>query len=199
MSPTLFQLNRRRVLQSAVSLTVAHLALSATGASAADPRPAPAPTAAGAPGDFDFLAGEWAIAHRRLGADGQWDEFTGEATCWTILGGVGSVEELRIPARKFSGMGLRLLDVEQSLWSDFWVNARSGVLATPGATGRFVDGVGTFLADDVDGDKPIQVRGVWDRISDSACRWHQALSYDAGATWAENWFMDWRRVGAAQR
>lgn len=45
--------------------------------------------------------------------------------------GIGSVEELRIPARNFSGMGLRLLDVERRLWADHWVNARSGVLTPP--------------------------------------------------------------------
>jgi hypothetical protein len=149
----------------------------------------------GKPGDFDFLAGEWKISHRQLKADGiTWDEYEGEATCWTILGGVGSVEELRIPARKFSGMGLRLLDVQQQLWSDFWVNARSGVLATPGMSGSFEDGSGIFIADDMDGDRAIKVRGVWDRITPNSCRWHQAISRDGGKTWQENWFMDWVRV-----
>lgn len=189
-----FQPNRRKVLQSAVGLTLAHLAAQATGAAAAVTGAAASASLPGAPGDFAFLAGEWTISHRRLSADGTWDEFEGEATCWTILDGVGSVEELRIPARGFSGMGLRLLDVGNAVWSDFWVNGRSGVLTTPGATGRFIDGVGTFLADDVDGDRPIQVRGVWDRITPDSCRWHQALSYDAGQTWKQNWFMDWRRT-----
>jgi hypothetical protein len=149
----------------------------------------------GRPGDFDFLAGEWRIRNRRLppGAS-PWDEFDGEATCWTILGGVGSVEELRIPARNFAGMGLRLLDVSTGLWSDYWVNARSGLLTTPGQTGDFNDGVGTFSADDMDGDQPIKVRGTWDRIAADACRWRQAISRDGGATWAENWIMDWRRA-----
>jgi hypothetical protein len=150
----------------------------------------------GKPGDFNFLAGEWKIHHRRLKTPGtdDWDEFEGEATCWTILAGVGSVEELRIPARNFSGMGLRLLDVEKREWSDFWVNAKSGVLTTPGTTGVFIDGAGTFVADDMDGDKPIKVRGVWDRITPTSCRWHQALSYDGGKTWLGQWFMDWTRV-----
>ncbi len=148
----------------------------------------------GKPGDFDFLAGNWSIKHRRLKAPGDWDLFDGEATCWTILGGVGSVEELRIPARSFAGMGLRLLDVGNKIWSDFWVNAKSGVLTTPGLTGAFQDGAGVFVADDVDGDRPIKVRSVWDRITPKSCRWHQAVSYDAGKTWAENWNMDWTRI-----
>lgn len=183
---------RRTVLQTAAI----GLAIGATGidlAFAALPPPPP-----GKPGDFDFLAGEWRIKHRRLLPDtGKWDEFEGEATCWTILGGVGSVEELRIPARDFSGMGLRLLDVEKKIWSDFWVNAKWGVLTTPGQTGGFVDGVGTFASEDVDSGKPIVARGVWDRITPTSCRWHQAVSRDDGATWEENWFMDWTRVAAA--
>ncbi|HEX8877214.1 MAG TPA: hypothetical protein VF777_10725 [Phycisphaerales bacterium] len=152
------------------------------------------------PGEFDFLAGEWKIKHRRLKNPGpgakvkEWDEFEGEATCFTILAGVGSVEELRIPSRGFSGMGLRLLDVENKVWNDFWVNAKSGVLTTPGQTGDFENGVGTFGADDMDGDKPIKVKGVWDQITPNSCRWWQAVSWDDGKTWEENWVMEWTRV-----
>jgi hypothetical protein len=146
-------------------------------------------------GEFNFLAGEWRIAHRRPKSDGTWDEFEGEATCFTILGGVGSVEELRIPSRDFSGMGLRLLDVTNHVWRDFWVNARSGVIGGEGMPGGFENGAGTFIADDVDGDQPIKVRGVWDAITPTSCRWTQAISRDGGQTWEENWFMQWTRVG----
>jgi hypothetical protein len=184
--------SRRTLLKNAAAGLA--VCVAGTGTSAATTVAAEAPY--GKPGEFDFLAGEWKIRHRRLKSPGSddWDEFDGEATCWTILGGVGSVEELRIPARNFSGMGLRLLDVEKREWSDFWVNAKSGVLTTPGTTGVFVDGAGTFVADDMDGDTPIKVRGVWDRITPTSCRWHQAISRDNGKTWQGNWFMDWTRV-----
>ena len=152
------------------------------------------PPALGNPGDFAFLAGEWRIANRRLKAPGEWDAFEGEATVFTILGGVGSVEELRIPARGFTGMGLRLLDVEKRIWSDHWVNGAKGVLTTPGQTGGFDNGVGTFNGDALDGDQPIIVRGIWDRITPTSCRWRQAISRDGGATWEENWVMDWARA-----
>lgn len=157
---------------------------------------AAAPPHPGKPGDFDFLAGNWKIRHRKLKTPhtSDWEEFEGEATCWTILGGVGSVEELRIPARNFAGMGLRLLDVKAGVWNDFWVNGKSGVLTTPGQTGTFENGIGTFTADDKDEAKPIKVKGVWDRITPTSCRWWQAISWDDGKTWEENWFMDWRRV-----
>ena len=147
----------------------------------------------GKPGDFAFLDGEWRIANRRLVA-GAWDHFPGEATCRSILGGVVSIEELRIPARDFAGMGLRVLDVANGVWIDHWVNARSGVLTGAGAAGVFVDGVGTFVSDMKDGDTPIQVRGIWDAITPTSCRWRQSLSRDGGATWDDNWLMDWTRV-----
>lgn len=179
---------RRTVLQSVAGLAAGQVLLSATGVSAAPIEPI------GKPGDFNFLAGNWRISHRRLKAPGEWDNFNGEATCWTVLAGVASIEELRIPERNFSGMGIRILDVEKKIWSDFWVNSKSGVLAPPGLTGVFKDGVGTFTADDMDGDKKIVVRGVWDRITPTSCRWRQGVSRDGGATWEESWFMDWVRV-----
>lgn len=96
---------RRAVLQTAAGLALAPAVLRATAEAAAPETPD------GRPGDFDFLTGEWKISHRRLKAPGEWDVFEGEATCWSIIGGVGHVEELRIPARDFSGTGLRFLDL----------------------------------------------------------------------------------------
>lgn len=182
---------RRALLQSAAGLAMGGLAAEA-GAATTLPPPPP-----GKPGEFDFLAGHWKISHRRLKKAGtdDWDVFKGEASCWTILAGVGSVEELRIPERGFSGMGLRLLDLENKVWNDFWVNGKSGVLTTPGLTGGFANGVGTFTAEEKDAnDKPILVRGVWDRITPTSCRWHQASSSDGGRSWAADWFMDWVRA-----
>lgn len=147
-------------------------------------------------GDFDFLQGKWKIKNRRLksGTSDDWDEFEGEATCWSILNGLGSIEELRIPERNFSGMGLRLFDVEACVWQDFWVNAKSGILTTPGLQGRFENGEGVFVGDEKDGDRPMKVRGTWDKITDGSCRWRQAISYDHGKTWNENWIMHWSRL-----
>lgn len=75
-----------------------------------------------------------------------WDGFEGEARCWCILGGIGHVEELLIPARDFSGLGLRMLDIAEREWSDHRVNAKSGVVTAPGQTGSFESGAGLFPA-----------------------------------------------------
>lgn len=179
---------RRDLLQLAAGLAVA-------GSIGARPARADAkkPAETGKPGDFDFLTGEWKI-HNKQPKDGGFDEFEGEASVTSILGGIASIEELRIPARKFSGMGLRLLDVERKLWADFWVNAKSGVLGPLPAWGSFEGGVGRWDSDEKDGEAPIIVRGCWDQITPKSCRWFQAVSRDDGKTWEENWIMHWTRV-----
>lgn len=181
------RLRRRDLLQLAAALSAAGT-LGSQGAVAAARTPEPT----GRSGDFEFLTGTWKIRNRRLVA-GAFDEFESEATVFSILGGLASVEELRIPARGFSGMGLRLLDVERRLWADFWVNSKSGILTTPPVWGSFVDGIGRWDQDDEADGAPIIVRGVWDQITPTACRWYQAVSRDDGQSWAENWVMHWAR------
>jgi hypothetical protein len=188
--------DRRDVLSAGAALGAA--ALVGEGFSGdAFAQPAPGyldAVAPGKPGDFDFLHGEWKIAHQRLLKPGEWDRFAGEATCWSILGGVASIEELCIPARDFSGMGLRTLDMKEMVWSDYWMNAKWGVIGSEGVKGGFVRGDGVFLSDDVDGDTPIKVIGLWDQITGTSCRWRQGVSRDGGKTWQWNWIMDWTRA-----
>lgn len=183
--------HRRNLLQ--VSATAGLAVLSQFSLNTATATPAN-PAARGASGDFDFLSGNWTIQHRRM-KDNNWDTFDGEATVVSMLGGVASVEELRVPARKFSGMGLRLLNVERKQWADYWVNASSGVLSAEPAWGGFTDGVGTWDAHDVEDGHPIIVRGVWDLITPRSCRWYQTVSRDGGKRWEKNWVMHWLRVG----
>lgn len=197
-------LTRRQLLLGTAMAAAGHLLFRAGIANAAAAAGAPVDSSAarpteipeGKPGDFKFLEGEWRIAHRwRASAEAkEWLSFDGEATCCSVMGGVGSVEDLRIPARKFNGMGLRLLDLERKVWSDYWVNAKSGVLGVPGTEGGFRDGVGTFTSEDKDGDRTVLARGMWDRITGHSHRWSQAVSYDGGATWLDTWLMDWKKV-----
>jgi len=160
-----------------------------------DPVPTvPATVTPGKPGDFAFLDGRWRIRHLKRRPTG-WDRFDGEARCISILGGIGSVEELLIPARDFSGLGLRMLDVERRQWIDHWVNARSGVVTVPGQTGSFENGVGLFPSTYEEGGRTMHAMGIWDRIGAGACRWRQVYSGDGGKTWDHDWVMHWRRVG----
>lgn len=194
---------RRRALflQAAAGLGAAGGAAGASGVVSAGtsagvptPNPPAPPVRPGQPGDFDFLTGEWRIANRRPKPEGGWEEFPGEATVTRLLNGAASIEELRIPVKGFSGLGIRVLDPKAQVWHDVWMNAKHGLIEGPGMPGRFVDGMGVFEADDKDGEQPIKVRGVWDRITPRRCRWHQAVSRDGGATWVVNWEMDWTRA-----
>lgn len=180
--------NRRHFLAIATATGIAAMSQPA----AAKPSQIPA-APEGKPGDFDFLSGEWRIHNRFLEKD-KWIEFPAEASVFGILKGICSVEELRIPARNFSGTGIRLLDVEKRVWSDHWVNAKSGVMTVPGQTGGFKDGAGAFYSEDLEAAKPMLYRGVWDEITRTSCRWRQGWSDDAGKTWHDTWIMGWTRV-----
>lgn len=187
--------DRRAVLAvSAAALLAA--TTQAAHAQEAAPTGRPANVPEGRAGEFDFLSGEWRIANRwRSGPDSQeWLEFPGEATVVGILGGICSIEELRIPARDFYGMGLRLLDQQNKVWNDHWVNKRSGVLTAPGQLGGFLEGVGTWSSTYIEGEREMISQGIWDEITPSSTRWRQRVSGDGGATWEETWIMHWTRV-----
>jgi hypothetical protein len=196
---------RRAVLGAGAGLTTAFLAGTNLAKTvdippfALDPiPPLPATPAPGKPGDFDWLAGEWRIRNRQPKPKTdrkEWIEFPGEATVRRILGGVGSVEDLRIPERDFAGMGLRLLDVEKKVWWDHWVNAKSGELVLPGVTGSFENGAGIFTSTDEENGKPVTWLGIWDAITPKSCRWRSAVTRDGAKTWEQVWIMDWTRVG----
>jgi hypothetical protein len=146
-------------------------------------------------GDFDFLTGEWTLRSRRLkdGTTNVWEEFAGAATVHRLMGGLASIEELRIPANSYRGMGVRVWHPQEKLWADHWTGAYNGIVNPP-QLGQFIDGEGIFISDDEMDGKPIKVRGVWDRITPNSCRWHQSTSADGGKTWDYNWCMDWTRV-----
>jgi hypothetical protein len=149
-------------------------------------------------GDFDFLAGSWHVANRRLvrrhvGSD-DWDEFPGSTVAHSFFDGAGSFDEITFPTKGFAGSTVRIYDAANGTWSIYWMNSSRGVLELPPVVGRFVDGVGTFLADDVDEGRPIRCRFVWSAITPTSCRWEQAFSTDGGGSWETNWIMDFTRT-----
>jgi hypothetical protein len=60
-------------------------------------------------------------------------------------------------------------------------------------TGKFADGCGIFYGDDTFKDRTIRVRFIWSPLTQSTCRWEQAFSVDAGASWETNWVMAFTR------
>lgn len=149
--------------------------------------------------DFDFLFGRWTVAHRRLKERGvgarDWDHFPATACCEPRLGGLANVDEIRCPARGWTGMSLRTLDVETREWSVYWINSLDGRLQPP-VRGRF-DADGCVLeGPDSDGGRSIIARYIWSDITADRARWTQAFSYDEGASWETNWVMDFTRAAA---
>lgn len=150
--------------------------------------------------DFDFLVGRWTVAHRRLkvrlaGCD-EWVAFGGTTELRHILQGQGVIDDntLDLPGDPYAAVTLRTFDPKTGLWSIWWIDSRHPGIDAP-VHGRFENGVGTFLGEDVVEGRPIKVRFLWSDITTDSARWSQAFSADGGETWETNWVMDFSRVG----
>jgi hypothetical protein len=148
--------------------------------------------------DFDFLTGSWDVAHRRLaerwvGSD-EWDHFAGTSSCRPMLGGVANLEQVDCPERNFSGLALRVFDLESRRWSIYWASSSTGRLEPP-VVGGFDGAVGTFEGPDIDHGREVTVRFTWTVLDADHAHWEQAFSTD-GTEWETNWTMDFaRRTG----
>jgi len=151
--------------------------------------------------DFDFLAGEWRVHHRRLKerlADNhEWVEFDGTCAMRHLMDGWGNVDDnvLEMPGGAYRAIGLRAYDPKTAQWAIWWVDGRNpfGELDPP-VKGRFTDGVGNFYADTTLKGKPIRMRFTWSHITPTSAQWEQAFSPDGGKTWETNWHMDFERT-----
>lgn len=152
-----------------------------------------------APTDFDFVIGDWLVTHRRLkerlASCNEWVEFDGKMSTKKILGGFGNIEDnlLQLPGEDVRAIALRSYDQTTRKWSIWWLDGRfPGQIDVP-VIGSFVDGVGTFFANDRFQEIPITVRFVWRQIGKDLLHWDQAFSVDAGESWETNWTMAFRR------
>jgi hypothetical protein len=148
--------------------------------------------------DFDFLVGEWRVAHRRLkerlANSTKWLEFSGQTSLRKTLGGFGNVDEnqLDMPGGAYHALTVRTFDPETRQWSIWWFDQRYPRTLEPPVIGAFENGVGVFFCDDTFKGRPIRVRFIW-TVRESP-RWEQAFSEDGGATWETNWEMDFTRA-----
>jgi NIPSNAP len=148
--------------------------------------------------DFDFLIGDWSVAHRRLkrrlANDTEWIEMTGPASVRRILDGFGNFDEITIPlpSQTYIGSTLRLFNPRTADWTIYWMDSRDPKLDPP-MIGRFKDGRGLFFGEDTFDGKPIRIRFIWTPIDDKSCRWEQAFSIDGGTSWETNWIMNFTR------
>lgn len=150
---------------------------------------------------FDFLFGSWTFRLRKLRDTtdpdcSEWMEFDGTGDAFPILGGLGNVDRLYVPATDdgagFEGFTLRLYDPTTDTWRIWWASTRApGVFDEPVA-GRFDGDRGVFECDDIVGGQPVRVRYTW-FADDTEPRFEQAFSRDGGSTWATNWVTTQRR------
>jgi quinol monooxygenase YgiN len=186
----------RRELEPYLRSPVQQLRLSPTeGSLLGHERPALAPVT-GDLHDFDFLAGEWSVANRRLKQRGvgsqEWDEFPATSRATLHLGGIANTDEIIFPTKGWSGMTLRTFDTAKRQWSIYWVNSRLGTMLPP-VVGGFSGNRGEFVGEDDDDGGPVKVVYRWTKLGPDAAHWEQAFSYDGGATWETNWVMDLAR------
>jgi len=150
--------------------------------------------------DFDFLFGRWRVHNRMLKAApaGEWSEFEMSGDARPLLGGIGNMDEVvgTLPSGKhFEGMSLRLFEPEDNVWRIWWASTTVPGRLDPPVVGRFVDGRGEFVGDDVIGGKPAKVRFEWSGTSTESPRWQQEFSFDDGKTWdPPNWIMTFTRA-----
>ncbi|WP_439566687.1 DUF1579 domain-containing protein [Sphingopyxis sp.] len=157
----------------------------------------------GALSDWDFLVGSWSVRHRRLKGrlvgSTEWQEFDGTCVNWKTMGGYGNVDDnvLELPSGTYQAVGIRAFNPDTRQWSIWWLDSRAANIEPP-VRGGFEDGVGIFIGDDVHDGRPVKVRFRWTKITSSTAHWDQAFSTDGGATWEENWHMDFTRVVAGK-
>lgn len=150
--------------------------------------------------DFDFFLGTWRVRHRRLKARlaqcEDWEEFPGTCETLPLLGGCANIDDniLELPGGTYRAATLRSFDSASGLWAIWWLDGRNPHALDAPMRGRFAGGIGTFLADEVWGGRPIQVRFLWSHAAPDSCRWEQAFSPDGGVNWETNWTMDFTRT-----
>jgi len=148
---------------------------------------------AGTPRDFDFEHGRWHTSLRRLlepmSGRQQWAEYRGTSTVHPLLGGRANLVELEVagPQGRIEGVSLRLFDTQRRRWTLNYSNVAGGTLELP-MSGGFAGGArGVFLGADTFRGRAIVVRFVIEVLDADHCRFEQAFSADAGATWEVNW------------
>jgi hypothetical protein len=151
---------------------------------------------AGNANDFDFLIGDWRVAHRRLKdrlvGSSAWEEFGGTCIVQKILGGQGNVDDnlIDLPDGAYRAATLRAFDAATRRWTIWWLDARTPSVLAPPMVGGFDGSVGIFHGDDQWQSRPLRVRFLWTRTAAGGPRWEQAFSLDAGASWESNWVME---------
>ena len=149
--------------------------------------------------DFDFNLGTWVTRVRRLrnplSGDDTWVEYEGSSRVDRVWERGASLFELDVrgPAGRIEGVGLRLYNPRSRQWSLNWASRRTGVVEPP-MVGEFRDGRGEFFGSDTFEGRAILARNRFVDITPDSARFEQAFSADGGRTWETNWVMTFSRT-----
>lgn len=152
------------------------------------------------PNDFDFLAGDWKVAHSRLQGrlvgSHEWRDFSGTCAMRKLMGGLANVDDnvLDLPSGRYQAVAMRSFNPATRQWAIWWLDGRAPHTLDAPMVGGFADGVGEFFADDMLNDQPIRVRFRWTATDTPNPRWEQAFSSNGGASWEVNWRMQFTRI-----
>ena len=189
------------VALAALAAVTFHPALAATEL----PPPSKAPDNWSGVHDFDFLAGSWRVHHHvlkeRLVGSHDWFDYDGTCHAWLVMDGHGNVDDnvLNKPTGTYRAVTIRAYDPKTGQWGIWWLDGRDPLgNLDPAVKGRFVNGVGTFYANDTLRGKPVLVRIQFSHITHTSIHWEQAFSGDGGKTWEVNWISDFQRVDAVK-
>jgi hypothetical protein len=150
--------------------------------------------------DFDFEFGRWHVHHRRrkerLADCDDWETFEGTSETRPVLGGNGNVEDnlLHFPGGAYRAIAVRAFDIATQTWAIWWLAANDPHRLDVPVIGKFIDGEGSFFANDFLRESPVSVRFLWRHTGTKTPRWEQAMSPDGGKTWETNWTMDFERA-----
>jgi hypothetical protein len=144
--------------------------------------------------DFDDSFGAWNVhvarLDRPLAGSHTWLEYDGThiiTPLWNGRANMGTLDATG-PAGRIEAMSPRLYNPATGQWSVRYASSRDGVLGVP-HVGRFVNGRGVFIAQDVIGEKVILVRNTYWAESADLHRFEVAYSDDGGLNWETNWTM----------
>ena len=143
---------------------------------------------------FDFWIGEWDVNLRTVDKDHQFrDSAKAHASIFSILHGKAVLELWDGEALK--GYSLRYFDPDTDEWiiSLNWPGEDRTNIGT--LTGGFRHGRGEFVGEyrDVEG-TPVLQRYTFSDITPFSLRWDDLRSADGGASWRENWRMEFTRT-----
>ncbi len=147
---------------------------------------------------FDFWVGEWDVLNRnRPPEDPRWYD-TGAATArvYPVVAGCGIVEHWRGDAfgEFVEGFSLRAFNRGRGQWDLVLLWPNQGDPRFGELRGGFRHNRGEFYSQSITetGDTSV-TRFTFSDITSNSLRWQEAVSMDAGRTWASSWIMEYNR------